>query len=50
MNNFERKLQQIRNCKQQCCCCTFIGPTGPTGPTGPKGECECKCESHGELV
>lgn len=36
MNNLERKLQQIRNCRPQCCC-TFIGPTGPTGPTGPFG-------------
>ena len=33
MNNFERKLQQLRGSKQQCCC--FAGPTGPTGPAGP---------------
>ena len=33
MNNFERRLQQLKSCKQQCCC--FAGPTGPTGPAGP---------------
>jgi len=34
MNNFQRKLEQIRNQKPQQCCC-FAGPTGPTGPAGP---------------